>query len=295
MSTMNLEKHSQEISQSRIGGFGGSDADLFYHISQVGYKGISESDKKRILIAKGEMPYEQVSTDAMQLGHKFEDWYSEQHKDLEREKKLTAKLATNFDTFAHADFYQKGCVCELKCTMHTKDAYARYYNQLQWYYMLGAENVVLIIQDSSKDFGAIEEVSVQKDPKRIAELLNGITTLDKAWHSSIELGEIVMADSLLPFDKKSVMQLQALFMSIKAREKEIERIKADVLAFMEENNIKKIVNDYFSITYKPASTRKTFSSKDLFQAYPDMDFSRFEKESKVKASITIQTKESNEK
>src|SRR5690554_1988708 len=101
-------QHQNEIERTRVGGFGGSDAKMFYKIGLRGLSALSNSDKKRIRVAKGIDEYKPVfQTEAMRKGHEFEDWYFEnsiyQQENWEREVKIERELATNFKTFAHAD------------------------------------------------------------------------------------------------------------------------------------------------------------------------------------------------
>ena len=103
-------QHQNEIERTRVGGFGGSDAKMFYKIGLRGLSALSNSDKKRIRVAKGIDEYKPVfQTEAMRKGHEFEDWYWENYlskrgRELyQREFKLHGKLAKNFDIFAHAD------------------------------------------------------------------------------------------------------------------------------------------------------------------------------------------------
>ena len=72
MTTIN---HTNEIEVTRVGGFGGSDARLFYKVGLKGLSALTNSDKKRIRVAKGIDEYKPVFVnDAMQRGHDFEDF-----------------------------------------------------------------------------------------------------------------------------------------------------------------------------------------------------------------------------
>ena len=75
---MQRDKHTQEIEATRIGGFGGSDAKLFYKIGLKGIESLSNTDKKRIRVAKGIDERKSISdTPAMAKGRAFEDWYAQ--------------------------------------------------------------------------------------------------------------------------------------------------------------------------------------------------------------------------
>ena len=97
---VNAIQHKNEIERTRISGFGGSDAKIFYKIGLRGLSALSNSDKKRIRVAKGIDEYKPVfQTEAMRKGHEFEDWWFEnsiyQQENWEREDKIERGLATN--------------------------------------------------------------------------------------------------------------------------------------------------------------------------------------------------------
>ena len=121
MKELEQQQHQQEIENTRVGGFGGSDASLFLRIAKKGgVEGLSNTDLYRIAVAMGIKPYVPVSpTEAMQNGHVFEDSYERMLKDsgvnFDREVKLIAECQPeNFHIFAHADFITKNCVEECK-------------------------------------------------------------------------------------------------------------------------------------------------------------------------------------
>ena len=71
--------HKNEIEATRVGGFGGSDAKMFYKIGLKGLSALNNTDKKRIRVAKGIDEYKPAPvSEAMQRGHDFEDWYEKQ-------------------------------------------------------------------------------------------------------------------------------------------------------------------------------------------------------------------------
>ena len=114
--------HQNEIESTRVGGFGGSDAKMFYKIGLKGLSSLSNSDKVRIRVRRGShltTPYRRRqrcargTTLRIGLPTRFKH-----HTDkMDRERKISARLAVNFDTFAHADFSKKNGkeVIELKC------------------------------------------------------------------------------------------------------------------------------------------------------------------------------------
>ena len=93
---MKKQEHNNEILKSRIGGFGGSDAKLFYTIASKGVNKLSATDLFRISVAKGESDSKSIpETPAMAAGHAFEDYVERllKNKGFEREVKLSSKLS----------------------------------------------------------------------------------------------------------------------------------------------------------------------------------------------------------
>ena len=185
-------KHQKEIEQSRIGGFGGSDAKMFYKVGLKGLSALSATDMKRIAVAKGLQPYRPIAkTDAMQKGHDFEDWFAKQAfcPIAQREVKISKPLARNFETFSHLDFYANDGISseywELKCVEKVDTATKDHKAQLQWAHMIGVGNVWLIVCDSSKSFeeGTQFPIGIQRDQKYIDTMLHGIKLIDEAWES----------------------------------------------------------------------------------------------------------------
>ena len=147
------EQYAQEIETTRLGGFGGSDAKLFYNLATKNM--LTNTEIKRVAVAKGLLSFVQIEqNEAMKRGHLFEEWFetSPIAPIAEREVLLNKELSNKFKTFAHADFSADGEVWELKCLKYPDEAINTYYSQLQWYYLLGAERVWLVVCDSKKTF-----------------------------------------------------------------------------------------------------------------------------------------------
>lgn len=287
--------HTQEIEQSRVGGFGGSDAKMFYKIGLKGLSALSETDKKRIAVAKGLQPYNSIAkTDAMQKGHDFEDWFAKQAfcPIARREVKISKPLARNFEVFSHLDFYANDFGCseywELKCIDKIDTAAKDHKAQLQWAYMLGVGNVWLVACDSSKSFedGTQFPIGIQRDQKYIDTLLHGIKLLDEAWDDIIESNSVAETD-LLPFDRKDVVLLTSYFQQIKTIEKQAEELKEKIRDFMEKGGIKSIKSDSYTISYQPESEAVTFDKAKLFKSHPELREEDFQKVTKKKSHIKI--------
>ena len=183
------EIRKKEIIDSRKGGFGGSDADIFARVGLNGLSALTDTDKKRIAVALGQIEYVPIQpTKAMERGDDFEDFIAQflikyQASGCKRGAVIEKKLARNFRTFAHADFYfeEFNSVIETKCTSGTlEEVIERYMPQLQWYYLLGVYEVYLWKGDQKKEFDieTIEDVEIERNEQMIQRLENGIKLID---------------------------------------------------------------------------------------------------------------------
>lgn len=181
---------TNEFVTTHASGFGGSDSRMFYRLSLGGVEALTKGDKVRIAQVKGLLPVEnQVGISACDAGHDFEDFFAKDAAAsgivLEREVRLTKRLATNFETFCHADFVVNGKeVIELK---HSKNYLPRlclqYYHQLQWYYIMGATMVKLVTNHQSCN--GYDAMDILIDYTYCDKLLRGVRLLDDAWESPL--------------------------------------------------------------------------------------------------------------
>lgn len=156
----NAQTHAQEITGSRFGWFGGSDAKtlLDVYLKRRDFLTMSNTQRNRFEVLMGwQQPRAgDIDTPAVRGGHAFEDYMQDKIAGLknaqgiagtlEREKVLRGDLYHYFGTMAHADYVIGERVFELKYIYNTPTAKVaeRYECQLQWYYMLGARDVVLV-------------------------------------------------------------------------------------------------------------------------------------------------------
>ena len=102
--------HKAEIIQSRLGGFGGSDARMFLKVGRKGIESLSETDKKRLAVMMGQIPYQETfTTKHMMAGNEFEAWlfenkFTKEHNYKSNERIYSDKKYNNFIIFAHPDF-----------------------------------------------------------------------------------------------------------------------------------------------------------------------------------------------
>lgn len=296
---MKIENHKNEIEATRVGGFGGSDAKLFYKIGLKGLSALNNTDKKRIRVAKGIDEYQPIqTTEAMQKGHDFEDWYERQPfapLNAEREKKISYQIANNFNTFFHADFSDRfNEVWELKCVQNPDNAVLDYYEQLQWQHLIGAKKLWLVICDSSQSFeeGTLFPKEIERNDKVIEILINGIELLDDNWNDlDLSVGDDWTDNDLMPFEKMEVVQFTTYLMQIKELESEAEKRKQKVFEFMQTNGIKSLKSDLYTISFIPESKTSTLDKKKLFTEHPEINETDYLKISQKKAYITVKLKE----
>ena len=291
---MTTTNHKEEIEVTRVGGFGGSDAAMFYRIGLKGLSAITNSDKKRIRVAKGIDEYKPIPmNDAMQRGHDFEDWYSENYQSaaMERERKFTRDLAKNFDTFFHADFSDT-YIYELKSTHNTDYVLTTYDAQLQWQHMISAMPVYIVISDSSLPFeDCSEPIEVKRNERSIKILQNGIRLLDENWDTlDLEIGEEWSDSDLMPFEKEDITVFTSYLQRIQQLERLAEESKLKVFQFMKDNNIKSLTSDSYTVTFIPESTTTSLDKKKLFTAHPEINEQDYIKTSPKKAYITVKLK-----
>ena len=297
------QAHQQEIEQSRVGGFGGSDAKMFYKIGLNGLSALSNTDKLRIRVAKGIDEYKPImQTEAMQKGHDFEDWFAEKFvetlSEFAREYRVEPenKLALNFNVFAHADFYniKKKWAIELKCVSDVEAVQENYMAQLQWYYMLGCKRVGLIVCDSKYDDfddGAQDPVEVEKNQNYIETLRHGIKLLDDNWDAlDLKIGDEWDESDLFPSEQREIQLMTSYLQQIKAMELQIEESKAKLLDMMTESGVKSIKSDAYNITVVPPGTTSRFNKKKLLSDHPEINEADYTATSDRKAYLKITLK-----
>lgn len=296
--------HQQKIEESRVGGFGGSDAKMFYKIGLNGLSALSNTDKLRIRVAKGIDEYKPImQTEAMQRGHDFEDWFAEKFMDeaidgYKREYRVEPenKLAINFDIFAHADFYhvEKRWVIELKCVSDVDAVQENYMSQLQWYYMLGCKRVGLTVCDSKfDDFydGLQDPVDIEPNENYIDILKHGIKLLDDSWDNlDLKIGDEWDESDLFPSEQKEVQLMTSYLQQIKAMELQIEESKAKLLDMMIKSGVKSIKSDAYNITVVPPGTTSRFDKKKLLKDHPEINEADYTSTSDRKAYLKITLK-----
>ena len=290
-------QHQQEIENTRVGGFGGSDAALFLRIAKKGgVDELSNTDLYRIAVAMGIKPYVPVSpTEAMNNGHIFEDSYARMLKDsgytnYQREVKLVAKKQPkNFHIFAHADFITNDCVDECKFIADeskTADDVAEAYKaQLQWYYMLGVECVDLIRGYGNPEYPSTQDLAIDKDENIIDNLKLGILLLDEAIESGwVPEIEEEFACAMSEKMQNIIADYERLKFEKTAIDEKLEELQKQIVEYMTIGNVAKINATLGTISRTADSVVESFDHKKFEKENPEL-YKNYIKKSTRKGSI----------
>ena len=294
------QKQKREIVETRKGGFGGSDAKMFYKVGLKGLSALSDTDKRRIAVALGQAEYIEIpATEAMEAGNEFERWlrskYSEENG-WESNYKLESDFIKprNFKIFAHADFYdiENDIVVEAKYTASDlKTTISDYMPQLQWYYLLGVDKVYLVKGYQGGPFELYDEKFIERDDKFIEILRNGISLIDDLCDEFVyhEKDEWTTFD-LMPHEQAAAEVMFNYLSQIKKMEEEVEKQKAIMLDLMLKNGVKSLKSDGYTLTVVPESVRSTFDKAKLLKEHPEINESDYLKTSTVKPYLKITLK-----
>lgn len=294
----------EEIKRSHTQGFGGSDAKMFAKIGRFGVDALSITEVKRVLMVLGKMEYETFGGNVYtEAGHLFEDWTAENCDDCkgaESERYLEREgLAKHFKVFAHADFYEKGRGLVVECKYSQDDTdkvFADYYEQLQWYYMLGAKEVHLAHGWGKVLPFEVEDWStqmVQKDAELVETLTDGIVLLDEAidkgHFDSVTVDELSVTELSKEQQEAAAVLVNAM-LEVKRIEAEAEQARKMLTEAMERRGVVSIEGEGFKITYIAPTTRRSFDAKKAQEKYPDLKGDAYYKTSSVKSTIKITTR-----
>jgi len=293
------QKQKREIVETRKGGFGGSDAKMFYKVGLKGLSALSDTDKRRIAVALGQAEYIEIpATEAMEAGNKFEKWLGEKtsiYEEMESNFKINLKdQPKNFKIFAHADFFnhENNVVVEAKYTASDlKTTISDYMPQLQWYYLLGVDKVYLVKGYQDEPFELYDEKFIERDDKFIEILRNGISLIDDFCDTFIyhEKDEWTTFD-LMPHEQAAAEVMFNYLSQIKKMEEEVEKQKAIMLDLMLKNGVKSLKSDGYTLTVVPVSVRSTFDKEKLLKEHPEINESDYLKSSVVKPYLKITLK-----
>ena len=276
--------HIEEIKATRVGGFGGSDAAMVLAMAERirTDQPLTTAQKHRLLQLKGLEQRPDFDSPEIQAGRDFEDEVAKSLEPMgwDRETYMTPNpnssvaVRKNFKVFAHADFWNPVTNTVTECKLSRKYSHSglekQYYAQLQWYYMLGADAVCLC----SDTADGIKATDVMRDDKMVELLKMSLETIDEAF---LQLDLTIRergCDELPPEIAALVDDILLITRDIERREENLKSRKADLLAYMDRNNLTKVFGELVSITYTAPSSSLGFDAKkfekdhaDLFAAY----------------------------
>lgn len=300
------KNHEQEIKQTRVGGLGGSDAEMLARIGRNGLSALSATDAKRLGIMLGLVEQDNWGGNAYtNAGHAFEDWAEKAIPNgvtvtMQREELLEQPLARNFRTFAHADFTvslqgskDKG-VIECKYVQKTTDEVEKTYAaQLQWYYIMGATNVSLFHGCGSVEPFKVEDTAVrliERDEELIETILAGIKTLDEAiadgW-KPVAPDKVHVDDTTTPV-RDAFATLQRIKREREQLDEQEAQAKAVLLSYMQDFTCNGITDDLGNqVTLTKESKARTFDSAKFLKEHAEYNVDAFYKTTTRKASVTF--------
>lgn len=285
--------HAKEISQSRTGCLGGSDAAMVLKVGRAESADVlSNTDIKRLRVMLGLDEYKDFGGNAATIaGHDFEDYIAAMMMNAERETKLYGEQYRHFQAIAHADFTRKEmeqlCVYECKCVQNgdIESVAKKYHAQLQWYYMLGVDGVVLVRSVGSAAPFEFDTLSIPVDEQTIEYLRTGLAIID-------EFCATVLPDQKeKQIDSEKMNNLLMLYSDAKKRidelTKEADEIKADILSMMSESGCASFKNECAQVSYKRESVQRRLDQNKVLATYPELNADEYWKEAKIKSSVTI--------
>lgn len=281
---MKKENHEEEIRSTRVGGFGGSDAAMLVAIAERIQAGqpLTTTQKHRIRVAKGiETTPPPFTSPEIEAGRAFENEVAKELEKAgwEREQLLSPHPNStcepvNFKVFAHADFYDFNTnsvkECKWSRKFNQKGLEKEYRRQLQWYYLLGADSVSLV-----SDTADGREVSdIKRNDKDVETLRNAVAMLDEAWDKLDLTITEKSCDELPPKVAALVAEIETITKTMAQEEETLKAKKAELLAYMDGNELTKVWIDTASVSYTAPSSSVGFDAKkfeadhaDLYAAY----------------------------
>ncbi len=293
------QEHEKEISATRVGFLGGSDAKLVYRVSEVGVANLGNTDMQRLKVCFGCVEQRDWGGNEFTVrGHNFEDYVATQLPyivpcSIEREKVLQGQQYKNFAVQAHADYAtEAGDVFECKCVQKKKtdSVINTYYGQLQWYYMLGAKRVYLVHGTDEATIAAI--VPIERNDVYIECLKQGLRAIDEARDI---ICAATLTISILAEDCSNEIQgLLADYAELDMQRKDIDnkmgKIKLKISQYMTDNGIRNIEGGAVSVQSVKGSVCKTLDAKKVLAKYPDIANGDFYEYKERKASVMLRVK-----
>lgn len=289
--------HVEEIKATRVGGFGGSDAAMVLAMAERIREGqpLTTAQKHRILQLKGLETRHDFDSPEIQAGRDFEDEVAKSLEALgwDRETYMTPNpnsshaVRQHFKVFAHADFYNPVTNNVTECKWSRKFSHEglekHYQAQLQWYYMLGADAVCL----TSDTADGRKTTDVARDAVTVEALTHALETIDEAF-PALDLTINEKGINELPPTVAALLKDIETTTKLMAQEEEMLKAKkAELLAYMDGNNLNKVWTDTASVTYTAPSSSIGFDAKKFEKDHPDLFAAYRTKITKKSGYITV--------
>ena len=289
--------HVEEIKATRVGGFGGSDAAMVLAMAERirADQPLTTAQKHRLLQLKGLEQRPDFDSPEIQEGRNFEDEVAKRldANEWDRETYLMPNpnssqgVRQHFKVFAHADFVSMVTGTVRECKWSRKFDHSglekQYYAQLQWYYMLGAP-AVLLTTDTEEGRNTTD---VARDEKMVAAIVEALETIDEAFPQLDLTIRERGCDELPPEIAALVDDILLITRDVERYEENLKSRKAELLAYMDRNNLTKVFGELVSITYTAPSSSIGFDAKKFEKDHPDLFAAYRTKITKKSGYLTI--------
>ena len=272
--------HNEEIRATRVGGFGGSDAAMVLAMAEHIREGqpLTTAQKHRLLQLKGLETRPDFDSPEIQAGRAFEDavakeleaagWDRETY--MQPNPNSTTAVRQHFKVFAHADFWNPKTNTVTECKWSRKFNHdgleEQYQAQLQWYYMLGADAVCLC----SDTADGRKTTDVARDPVTVAALTAALETIDEAFPAlDLTINEKGVGE-LPPTVAALIKDIETMTKLMAQDEETLKAKKAELLAYMDGNDLTKVWSNTASVSYIAPSSSLGFDAKKFEKDHPDM-------------------------
>lgn len=277
---MKKENHVEEIKATRVGGFGGSDAAMVMAMAERIASGepLSTAQKHRMLQLKGLETRSDFDSPEVQAGREFEDEVAKQLEALgwDRETYMqpnpnsSPAVRQHFHVFAHADFWNPVTNTVTECKWSRKFSHdgleKQYAAQLQWYYLLGADAVCL----TSDTADGVKTTDVPRDLAAVSALAAALEIIDEAFpHLDLTITK-KSCDELPPEVAALMKDIETMTKLMAQDEEMLNAKKAELLAYMDGNNLNKVTTATASMTYTAPSSSIGFDAKKFEKDHPDL-------------------------
>lgn len=293
------QAHQQEIASSRKGCLGGSDAAMVLKVARNGIESLSNTDIKRLRVMLGLEEREDFGgSAATNAGHLFEDYVQVLlSENARKEHRFDGMQFRNFKIIAHADYYEQyhQRVCECKFVQKpTEKVLAQYFGQLQWYYLFGGVDAVMLIHGTgtAEPFKA-DSVNVQPvdyNYQICEDIMQGLYTIDDWCDWYLSQGTTEWRNE--EFADTELMELLTSYKSIKstidALTPQLDELRQKIEAYMEEHRIASSRSYGVQVTYKQPTSQRRLDAAKAQTKYPQLATDEeCWKTTKVKGSVTI--------